>query len=71
MDAAQNRYKSYGVVSPMVFLGTEYWTKTKPVYSLLKSLAEGREYEKFVTITDDPDVVVQFIQENQPLWIEP
>ena len=71
MDAAQNRYKSYGVVSPMIFLGTKYWTKTKPVYSLLKSLAEGREYEKFVTITDDSDDVVQFIQENQPVWTEP
>ncbi len=71
MDAAQNRYKSYGVISPMVFLGTKYWTKTKPVYPLLKSLAEGREYEKFVTITDDPNEVVRFIQENRPVWTQP
>lgn len=70
MDAAQNRYKSYGVISPMVFLGTRHWTNTKPVYPLLKSLAEGREYEKFVTITDEPDEVLQFIQKNPPVWAE-
>lgn len=70
MDAAQNRYESYGVISPMVFLGTQYWTKTKPVYPLLKSLAEGREYERFVTITDDPNEVVRFIQKNPPVWTE-
>jgi predicted Rossmann-fold nucleotide-binding protein len=70
MDAAQNRYKSYGVISPMVFLGTKYWTKTIPVFPLLRSLAEGREYEKFVTITDNPDEAVRFIQANPPVWAE-
>ncbi len=70
MDAAQNRYKSTGVISPMVFLGTEYWKKTKPVYPLLKSLAEGCEYEEFVTITDDPNEVVRFIRKNPPVWTE-
>jgi predicted Rossmann-fold nucleotide-binding protein len=68
MDAAQNRYQSYGVISPMVFFGTQYWTETKPVYPLLKSLAEGRAYENFVTITDDPHEVVRFILENPPVW---
>jgi predicted Rossmann-fold nucleotide-binding protein len=67
MDAAQNRYKSYGTVSPMVFVGTTYWTKTKPVYRLLKSLAKGCEYEDLVTIADDPEEVVEFIQKKQPI----
>jgi predicted Rossmann-fold nucleotide-binding protein len=70
MDAAQNRYKSYGVQSPMIFLGTKYWTKTKPVYPLLKTLAKNREYEKLVTILDEPDDVVRFIEENHPIFIE-
>ncbi len=40
-DCTQNHYKTYGVVSPMVFLGEKYWTETKPVYPLLKQLAAG------------------------------
>jgi predicted Rossmann-fold nucleotide-binding protein len=70
MDAAQNRYESYGVLSPMIFIGTEYWTKTKPVYPLLKTLAKDRKYEKLVTILDEPEEVVRFIQENQPIVTE-
>ena len=41
MDAAQNHYVTFGVVSPMVFLGTHYWTREKPVYPLLTALAAG------------------------------
>jgi predicted Rossmann-fold nucleotide-binding protein len=70
MDAAQNRYESYGAVSPMVFLGKHYWTKAKPVYPLLKTLAKDRKYEKLVTILDEPDEVVRFIQQNQPIVTE-
>lgn len=69
MDAAQNRYRSYGVISPMVFLGKKYWTETKPVYPLLKSLAQGRDYEKLVTISDEAEEIVQFIGENQPVEV--
>jgi predicted Rossmann-fold nucleotide-binding protein len=70
MDAAQNRYKSYGVQSPMIFLGTKYWTKSKAVYPLVKTLAKDREYEKLVTILDEPDEVVRFIEENRPIFSE-
>jgi predicted Rossmann-fold nucleotide-binding protein len=71
MDAAQNRYESYGVVSPMVFLGKEYWTKTKPVYPLLRTLAEGCRYEKLLMITDDVDRAVDFIRKNETLSNRP
>lgn len=67
MDAAQNRYRSYGVASPMIFLGREYWTEAKPVYPLLKTLAEGRPYEKMMMITDDTEEVVRFIREHGPI----
>lgn len=70
MDAAQNRYQSYGVLSPMVFLGREYWTGTNPVYPLVKALAKGCEYDKLVTITDDIDDAIRFLQQNQPIWTD-
>ncbi|MBN1696624.1 MAG: hypothetical protein JW881_03830 [Spirochaetales bacterium] len=61
-DAAQNHYSSYGFPSPMVFLDTAYWTKTKPVYPLLRKLAEGRPYEKLLSITDDSAEAVRAIE---------
>jgi predicted Rossmann-fold nucleotide-binding protein len=67
MDAAQNRYESYGVLSPMIFLGKKYWTETKPVYPLLRSLAQGCKYEPLVMISDDVDEIVKFIQEHPPI----
>lgn len=57
-DATQNHYKTYGVVSPMVFLGEKYWTEVKPVYPLLKKLAAGHEYERWLFISDDVDAVI-------------
>ena len=60
-DAAQNHYRSFGGPSPMLFLGEEYWTKTKPVYPLLKMLAAGRDYEALLSISDSPDAIVDAI----------
>jgi predicted Rossmann-fold nucleotide-binding protein len=60
-DACQNHYKSTGTVSPMVFLGTAFWTEKKPVYPLLAQLAKGMEYEKYLSITDSADEVVAAI----------
>lgn len=60
-DTTQNHYKTYGVVSPMVFLGEKYWTEVKPVYPLLKQLAAGHEYEKWLFISDDVDAVMEHL----------
>ena len=61
-DAAQNHYTTYGVASPMVFLGEKYWTEDKPVYPLLKHLAAGREYARWLFISDDVDAIVGHLQ---------
>jgi hypothetical protein len=50
----------------MVFLGTKFWTETKAVYPLLKSLARGCAYEKLIMISDSEDQVVKFILDNVP-----
>ena len=60
-DACQNHYESHGGSSPMVFLDRAYWTEDKPVYPLLRQLAEGRSYARWLSITDDVDEAVEAI----------
>ena len=52
-DATQNHYKSFGIASPMIFFGKRFWTEEKPIYPLLYDLAEGKEYQQFLSISDD------------------
>ena len=60
-DAAQNHYESFGVVSPMVFFGVDYWTNFKPVYPLLATLAEGHAYGGLLAIHDSVDEIVSTV----------
>ncbi len=66
LDAAQNHYASMKVVSPMVFLGVEYWTRHRPVFPLLLSMSADKPYAKMIAITDDPAEAVEFILAHQP-----
>lgn len=66
MDAAQNHYETFGSASPMIFLDETYWANTKPVYPLMKTLAEGTPYEDGLTITDDVKTAVAQIEEHAP-----
>jgi len=61
-DAAQNHYTTYGFASPMVFLGKSYWTENKPVYPLLKQLAAGHDYERWLFLSDDVDAIVAHLR---------
>jgi predicted Rossmann-fold nucleotide-binding protein len=67
MDAAQNHYETVGWVSPMVFLGQEYWTRHRPVIPLLSALANGRVYGSYLSLTDSPSEAVEFVEQNPPL----
>lgn len=53
-DTTQNHYETIGFPSPMVFLGKKFWTQTRPVVPLLRSLAEGQAYSELIHVTDDP-----------------
>ncbi len=70
MDAAQNHYGTFEVVSPMVFLGTQEWTERRPVMPLLKSLAGQRQYASRIAVLDDVDAVVQFVRAHPPVPYE-
>ncbi len=66
LTAAQNHYGSFGYYSPMVFLGKRRYTEETKIYGLLKELAKGKEYEKLMAISDDPDELVEFIGKHPP-----
>ncbi len=60
-DAAQNHYSSFGPPSPMVLLGRDHWTTNHPVWAVLESLSNGRDYSDLITITDDEAEVVDVV----------
>lgn len=66
-DVTQNHYLTTGRASAMVFYGSEYWTKTKPVYPLVKQLAQGKVYSTLLGLVDEIDDVVQWIENHPPL----
>lgn len=61
-DAAQNYYRTFGAFSPMVFLGSEYWTKTIPAVAVLQSLFAPDDFAKYVLVTDDVAAAADFVQ---------
>ncbi len=62
-DAAQNHYRTAGGVSPMVFLGVEYWTRERPVMPVIDGLAGDREWGRHVHFVDDADEAVRVLHE--------
>jgi len=65
-DACQNHYNTVGVISPMIFLGREFWTQTRPVYPLLEHLARGQEYARHLMITDSQEEIIQALVAFNP-----
>lgn len=70
MDAAQNHYGTFEVVSPMVFYGERYWREDKPVYPLVELLAAGRPYARLLTISDHPEEIAAYIASHPPISME-
>lgn len=65
-DGAQNYYRTFGHFSPMVMLGTEYWTSTYPVVAVLQKLFSPADFAKYVLVTDDIDQAAAFIETFHP-----
>ncbi|WP_395153143.1 LOG family protein [Ilumatobacter sp.] len=66
-DATQNHYAVFGVVSPMVFLDTAFWTETLPAEPLLRKLAGDRTYGTMIGSADTADEVMAFLIEHPPI----
>jgi predicted Rossmann-fold nucleotide-binding protein len=65
-DATQNYYKTFSHFSPMVLLGSKYWTQDYPVVAVLEKLFTAADYGKYVLVTDDIDEAASFIEEFVP-----
>lgn len=70
MDATQNYYGTEGTISPMVLLGTDFWTEALPADGLLRDLAGDRRMAAMVTTLDDVEAVVAFLESNPPRAVE-
>ena len=65
-NAVQDHYLSFGFASPMVFLGKKFWTEDVPIYPLLHQLQEkGRYKNLLLTLTDEPNEIVQVLKDFQ------
>ena len=67
-DAVQNHYLSFGFSSPMIFLGSKFWTEEVPLYQLIVKMMEKGKYKNLnLTLTDDFDEVMQPLLNFQEL----
>jgi predicted Rossmann-fold nucleotide-binding protein len=69
-DAAQNAYTAFGVRSPMVMTGSEYFAETG-LYAVLRDQARrnavGESYQHLVALIEDAEAIVSFIEANRPV----
>lgn len=67
-DAVQNHYLSYGFSSPMIFLGSKFWTEKVPLYPLLQNMIEKGQYKNLsLTLTDDSEEIIEKLVNFQDL----
>ncbi|MGI9646091.1 MAG: LOG family protein, partial [Ilumatobacteraceae bacterium] len=66
-DATQNHYDVFGVVSPMVFLGSTFWREELPAEPLLRRLAGDRPYADLIGIADTAADAMCFLRAHPPL----
>lgn len=54
-EAVQNHYLSFGLSSPMIFLGKQFWTEEIPVYPFIEDMVRRGKYKNLnLLLTDDP-----------------
>ncbi len=68
MDATQNHYATFGVLSPMVFLDSQHWADDQLAAPLLLGqLAGSLPYADMIAVFDEPEDVVAFIEAHPPV----
>ena len=64
--ATQNHYLSFGIASPMIFMGKDFWTEDVPVYPMIHQMEErGRYKNLLLTLTDDPFEIERVLKDFQ------
>lgn len=65
-NAVQNHYLSFGIASPMVFMGKQFWTEDVPVYPMMQQMEErGRYKNLLLTLSDDPSEIETVLKDFQ------
>lgn len=66
-DATQNHYLSYDYGSPMIFLGSKFWTDQMPIYPFLrKMLDEGKYKHLLLSLHDKAEDIVEEVMRFKP-----
>ena len=72
-DACQNHYAPYNqdpslkrVVSPMIMMGKKHWQEKRPVWNLLKTVADGHPYGKLLYLCDDQKEIITILEQYDP-----
>lgn len=61
-EAVQNHYLSFGYASPMIFMGTQYWTNEMPVWPLMQHLvAKGKYKNLLLSLSDSTNEITETI----------
>lgn len=69
-EAAQNHYGTFGYYSPMVFLSKKRYVEDTSIYSVLHQLAKGKIYKDLLFLTDDPKLIIKFLQDHPPIKVQ-
>ncbi len=67
MDATQNHYSTFDLISPMVFLGCEHFSSDTLIYDCLQKQASGKSYAEYMLLTDSVDDICEFIASHPPV----
>jgi hypothetical protein len=63
-DLCQNHYGTSGAVSPMVFLGSAFWTQELPVFPVVSALMGARS--SMLLVCDRWEDALHFLQTHPP-----
>ena len=59
-DTVANHYLSFGISSPMIVFGRQFWDEEIPIYPFMEEMVEKGRYQNLrLTLTDSADEVVQ------------
>jgi predicted Rossmann-fold nucleotide-binding protein len=66
MDACQNHYETFPLVSPMVLFGVAHWTEHLPVWPLLRAMSADKPWGELIALCDRADDVLAFLDRHPP-----
>lgn len=67
MDACQNHYGTFPLISPMIMLGVEHWTTRLPVWPLMQAMSAGKPWGELIGLCDRGDEVLAFLAAHPPI----